>query len=254
MAVPQSAICSEQLIKPSESLHKPSSRVEYAPSKLVCSTDRHDSILQPSVTSQTIPTESEISIQQPSVPHLVPTTTTSPLNIEPLLTTNQQDDNIATCNIHGDVGTCEVDSTTLTLVDGSDDDVDQTNDLASIDVISDNEDISDDKVKRKELKRLNKERPKPSKFRPKPNAFVAVQISSPIIREKLQRVQQSMCKYDKALETTLTSLKQLHITLMVMRLDNDEDIERYNNEYLIRLITVVKCNTIDVVMKLSFLI
>ena len=69
-----------------------------------------------------------------------------------------------------------------------------------------------------------KKHPKPK--RPKPNSFIAVRISSSVIKEKLQHVQEAMVDYDARLGQILTSLKKLHISLMVIRMETDDDIER----------------------------
>lgn len=63
--------------------------------------------------------------------------------------------------------------------------------------------------------------------RPQPNSFVAVQIASPMIREKLRGVQDAIVKHDKQLSKVLTSLKKLHITLIPIRMENEEDIKRW---------------------------
>ncbi len=88
---------------------------------------------------------------------------------------------------------------------------------------SEDEQTQRNRSRRRDRKELRKS-PKPK--RPQPNSFVAVQISSSIIRQKLEEVQDAIVKYDNHLKKVLTSLKKLHITLMVIRMETDEDIER----------------------------
>ena len=84
------------------------------------------------------------------------------------------------------------------------------------------------RAKKRDDKRTKKES-KPT--RPKPNSFVAVQISSPVIKERLKEVQDAIVKHDTQLTKVLTSLQKLHITLMVITMETDEEIEMlvYNN-------------------------
>ena len=77
------------------------------------------------------------------------------------------------------------------------------------------------KKEREDQKKIPKTKP------PRPNSFIAVQIASSLIRERLKNVQDSMIDHDKRLKKVLTSLQKLHITLMVIKMENDSDIERY---------------------------
>ena len=61
----------------------------------------------------------------------------------------------------------------------------------------------------------------------KPNAFVSIRISSPEIKANMERVQQEMQHRDRRLRSTMVSLDKLHLTLMVLRLDNSEEEKRY---------------------------
>ena len=65
---------------------------------------------------------------------------------------------------------------------------------------------------------------KPS--RQAPNAFVAVRIKSPEVHSKVAAMQEAMVKFDSGLSAAMVSTKKLHLTLMVMALKNDGDIER----------------------------
>lgn len=58
------------------------------------------------------------------------------------------------------------------------------------------------------------------------NAFVAIHIRSPKIRENIERVQQEMLWRNRSLDSTMVSLDKLHITLMVLRLDNEGEEEK----------------------------
>ena len=62
---------------------------------------------------------------------------------------------------------------------------------------------------------------KPKK--PSPNAFIAVRIPSPRIRSGLEAVQKGMLEKEKMIRSTLTSLKKLHITLSVIRLEKGDE-------------------------------
>ena len=64
----------------------------------------------------------------------------------------------------------------------------------------------------------------------RPNAFVAVRVPSRHIREGLVAVQSGMVEKEKAVQSALTSLDKLHITLSVIRL-KDGDEERYVHVY-----------------------
>ena len=59
-----------------------------------------------------------------------------------------------------------------------------------------------------------------------PNAFVSVRISSGEIRSKIEEIQAGMLTHDKKLKSTLVSSKKLHLTLMVVWLEDEEAIER----------------------------
>ena len=56
-----------------------------------------------------------------------------------------------------------------------------------------------------------------------PNAFVSIRIPSAEIRDKLGEIQRAMVAYDKTLQSTLVSLDKLHLTLIILRLDSEEE-------------------------------
>lgn len=83
--------------------------------------------------------------------------------------------------------------------------------------------------------------------KPTPNAFVSLRVSSPSIHKGLQAVQEKMVGKDEAVRSTLTSLDKLHITLSVIRLENDDDQERYSQYHKPRLFSCVCENTLSIV-------
>lgn len=68
---------------------------------------------------------------------------------------------------------------------------------------------------------------KEKRVRKAPNAFVSVRVASPVVREKLEAMQEHISEHDPKLSGLCVSTKKLHLTLMVMRLEDDEAIERY---------------------------
>ncbi len=60
----------------------------------------------------------------------------------------------------------------------------------------------------------------------RPNAFISIRIPSPDIKEKLTKLQDEMVKTNRYLRSSMVSLDKLHLTLMVMRLSNEEEEER----------------------------
>ncbi len=62
--------------------------------------------------------------------------------------------------------------------------------------------------------------------RVRPNAFVAIRIPSLQIKEGLEKVQESVVKFDRRLKGALTSLNKLHLTLLVLTLKDNDDIKR----------------------------
>lgn len=62
--------------------------------------------------------------------------------------------------------------------------------------------------------------------KPLPNAFVSVRIPSAEIRDKLQEIQEAIVARDNKLQSTLVSLDKLHLTLFVIRLESEAEVER----------------------------
>ena len=61
----------------------------------------------------------------------------------------------------------------------------------------------------------------------RPNAFVSVRVSSQHIRSKLQELQDAMVKIEPSVQSCLVSLNKLHVTMMVLKLSNKTEIQRY---------------------------
>ncbi|XP_070556803.1 uncharacterized protein [Ptychodera flava] len=59
-----------------------------------------------------------------------------------------------------------------------------------------------------------------------PNYFVAIQVSNPTIHESLKNVQASVMKSDEKLKDAMIPIPTLHLTVMVMHIANDEELER----------------------------
>ncbi|XP_033645025.1 uncharacterized protein LOC117304596 isoform X2 [Asterias rubens] len=59
-----------------------------------------------------------------------------------------------------------------------------------------------------------------------PNFFVAVQVSNPQIHEALRDVQQTVVSGDEKLKDAMVPIATLHLTIMVMHLATEEDVER----------------------------
>lgn len=59
-----------------------------------------------------------------------------------------------------------------------------------------------------------------------PNFFLAMRIHNPELHKKVDGIQHSIAKYDEKLRPTTISSEKLHVSLMVMRLENAEEIQR----------------------------
>ena len=71
------------------------------------------------------------------------------------------------------------------------------------------------------------ESPRPNKHRkPFPNAFVSVRVPSVEVCDKLKEVQEGMLAIDKRARQVLVPLQMLHITLVVLMLETETDIQR----------------------------
>ena len=58
----------------------------------------------------------------------------------------------------------------------------------------------------------------------RPNAFVAIRIPSWRIKSKLQELQEAMVESEPNLKSCLVSLNKLHLTMMVLRLNSEEEV------------------------------
>lgn len=59
-----------------------------------------------------------------------------------------------------------------------------------------------------------------------PNYFLAIRVSDPQIHSGVKNVQDTITTHNKELKTALVSLATLHVTLMVMHLENAEQIQK----------------------------
>ncbi|XP_071964298.1 uncharacterized protein [Antedon mediterranea] len=59
-----------------------------------------------------------------------------------------------------------------------------------------------------------------------PNFFVAVQVSNPKIQRSLRQVQNHVLNFDEKLKDAMIPLPTMHLTIMVMHLGNEEEIEK----------------------------
>ncbi|CAH1775235.1 unnamed protein product [Owenia fusiformis] len=60
----------------------------------------------------------------------------------------------------------------------------------------------------------------------RPNYFLSLQIHNPKIHEKCREVQETVVEQERALKGALVALSTLHITLMVIQLENKDQIKR----------------------------
>ena len=167
----------------------------------------------------------ECGIDEISVPNVLQLESSTDTHDISDMSNNIQDTTVSTSQEHLNFAEPSFDSErqqTLDLMHDS-----SENFLSDIDIPGLINDETAGTVNRKRAKKHDDRRArKESKpTRPKPNSFVAVQISSPVIRERLKEVQDAIVKHDKQLTKVLTSLQKLHITLMVIRMDTDEEVE-----------------------------
>lgn len=100
--------------------------------------------------------------------------------------------------------------------------------LFSIDVESLVLEGTDGRPKRKlPTDRKVKKRKKVKHDRPIPNAFIALPVKSQIMRDQIEQLHYHMLQKDPKLKPLLIPLNRLHITLMVLKLDTQQDIDRY---------------------------
>jgi len=60
----------------------------------------------------------------------------------------------------------------------------------------------------------------------KPNSFLSVRITSDEIKKNISLVQKEMVKQMPQMKELLQDIEMLHITLMVLKLKSDEEIEK----------------------------
>ena len=59
-----------------------------------------------------------------------------------------------------------------------------------------------------------------------PNYFVAIPVSNPLIHSAATLIQNGVVEADSNFQSAMVSVAKLHVTLMVMRLEDDADIAR----------------------------
>ena len=75
-------------------------------------------------------------------------------------------------------------------------------------------------------KRNKKDEKEATPKKPPPNAFIAVRISSSDVNAKFKEVQGALLEKDERLKQVFVPAAKNHITLMVLRLNNPEEIEK----------------------------
>ena len=92
--------------------------------------------------------------------------------------------------------------------------------------VKDSEDEVIHKKKRGRTRNKNPANKETKPKKPPPNAFVAVRIPSPSISAKFEEVQRALQEKDERLKQIFVPAAKKHITLMLMRLNNQEDTEK----------------------------
>lgn len=114
------------------------------------------------------------------------------------------------------------------ICDVSDLSDEESSPLFSIDVESLVLEGTDRRSKRKlPARRKVKEMKKAKRDKPIPNAFIALPIKSQGMRDQIEQLHHHMLQKDPKLKPLLIPLNRLHITLMVLKLDTQQDIDRY---------------------------
>ena len=82
--------------------------------------------------------------------------------------------------------------------------------------------------------------------RVRPNSFVAMRIPSVEIRDGLKSVQHSLMKFDRDMKHVITSLDKLHLTLLVLKLADDSEVERYDSyNYGVDIVSIIQQEVLD---------
>ena len=114
--------------------------------------------------------------------------------------------------------------------DNNDDEDDNDDPLTLLHV----EELLDNNADGKRTKRKLPNNPREQKAKKKgkketrvfPNAFVALPIKSVSINQQIEQIQNHMLQKDPKVKRALIPLNRLHITLMVMRLSDQDSIEK----------------------------
>lgn len=93
-----------------------------------------------------------------------------------------------------------------------------------LNALSDDDDDTDIPSGSKDDGLLPKGKKKPKKIMP--NFFLAIRVSNPQIHSAIKIVQDSITTYNEKLTPALIPLATLHLTLMVIHLENDEQIQK----------------------------
>jgi hypothetical protein len=106
-----------------------------------------------------------------------------------------------------------------------DPDEDETCPLSSLDV---DELIKDEQpIPKKRKKHIdNKGTKKKKREKVTPNTFVALPVKSALLRGQVNSLHQHMLQIDPNVKRILNRIERLHMTLMVMRLNNQDEIDR----------------------------
>ncbi|KAG1661713.1 A-kinase anchor protein 7 isoform gamma [Nymphon striatum] len=89
--------------------------------------------------------------------------------------------------------------------------------------------MSDEKIKDynySKAKKMKKEKRPSDKTTKRPNHFVAIKVNNPEIRQKLSGVQQFILDKEPYLKSVIVDVATLHLTLLVIHLANEEEIEK----------------------------
>ena len=108
--------------------------------------------------------------------------------------------------------------------------------LSAIDV----EEIIEDGMKSSKFRKSNDgNRLKPKKHKIKhitPNAFVALPVKSASVCSQIEDLHRHLISKEPKIHNVLMPINRMHITLMVIKLDNDDDIMRYVTKLIFLLV------------------
>ncbi|XP_076329803.1 uncharacterized protein LOC143235475 isoform X2 [Tachypleus tridentatus] len=85
------------------------------------------------------------------------------------------------------------------------------------------------KLFQQDEQKIVKKNMKKSPKKQRPNYFVAIQVSNPEVHCHIKKVQDHIVEIEKNLQLAVIPLTTLHLTLLVMHLENEEDMKRACN-------------------------